>query len=318
MKDLFMDFDNIQSPDWGWGVFYATDSNSVDKRCRWRPDLNGYDCPGGFLPWGSSIQSDSSKKGTGSYSAGNPMVNSEWGGGAGCHFDDNIGDVDQTNAVNSDGDNLMGDEHCQCNYHFSGQWNKWVDNWVANGLNGQSYSWAADLAMCWTNNIRDMINLQNAMWWKHNDWNNQKIPIANYGGSADANRPWWGWNEIPMTRTSITDISKWDAVMLKLPAGACGSGINDNLDCLDNKYYPQIESDLKRFVDAKYLGVGEGSTPSSNVIIAREYTDASDNFFREFFCQQWTYGQFKIVFKSKDSDGVGACYLDWATSTIQV
>jgi len=33
---LFMpDFDNIQNLSWGWGVFYATSSNSVDQRCYW-------------------------------------------------------------------------------------------------------------------------------------------------------------------------------------------------------------------------------------------------------------------------------------------
>ncbi|CAK0906499.1 unnamed protein product [Prorocentrum cordatum] len=33
MGDMFLDYDNFQDDDWGWGVFYATDSNAVDKRC---------------------------------------------------------------------------------------------------------------------------------------------------------------------------------------------------------------------------------------------------------------------------------------------
>ena len=53
MATLYPDFDNVQSDDWGWGVFYATDSNSADKRCRYLEDPgNGYgpiyDCPEGM------------------------------------------------------------------------------------------------------------------------------------------------------------------------------------------------------------------------------------------------------------------------------
>ena len=52
MATLYPDFDNVQSDGWGWGVFYATDSNSVDQRCRYLEDPgNGYgpiyDCPKG-------------------------------------------------------------------------------------------------------------------------------------------------------------------------------------------------------------------------------------------------------------------------------
>jgi len=312
MHKFFPEFDNIQSQDWGWGVFYASDSNAVDQRCIWFEDKGGYDCPGGWLPGGGQFVGDSTKKGAGWYPAGNPYADANLGGGAGCHFGGD--DIDQTDAVNGNSDNLMGDNNCQCNYNFADNWGNWVDNWVANGLGGTSYSWAADMAMCWMNNFRDMIKLQNALWWKHRDWNNDKVPIANRDGTAEGNRPWWGWNEIPVDRKEIGNLGNWDAVMLKLPAGVT------DLQSLDSKYYPQVEKDLQSFDDAKYLGVGKESTPSSNVIIARENMDDAENFYREFFCQQWTYGSFQIVYESKDADGIGAgaCYLDWAISKILV
>merc|ERR1711907_761629 len=51
LKNILYDLDNIQTDDWGWGVFYATDANAVDGRCEYRDDWTppGWDCPGYFV-----------------------------------------------------------------------------------------------------------------------------------------------------------------------------------------------------------------------------------------------------------------------------
>ena len=49
MANAIPEYDIFQSDDYGAGVFYATDSNSVDKRCRWWGDDGIYDCPNGYI-----------------------------------------------------------------------------------------------------------------------------------------------------------------------------------------------------------------------------------------------------------------------------
>lgn len=318
MNVVFRDFDHIQDEDWGWGVFYASDSNSVDKRCLWVPEHNGYDCPGGWIPFNEAFFSDHEKKGAGWYAAGNPHAEGG-GGGAGCHFNGGDG-IDQTDAINSNNQNLMDGYDCQCNYAaFNDDWGAWVDNWRLNGLSGgQSASWAMDIAACWMNNLRDMIQLQNHLWWKRAEWNDLTVPEVEYDlGSARANRPYWGWNEIPMSREQITNIDNWDGIMIKLPADACHSdnGRHDALSCYDRRYHKAIERSLEAFVQARYLGLGADSSLNSAVVLAREYMDSSNNYFREFFCESWTSpsGKYKIVFVPD-----GDCYLDHGDEVVTV
>jgi hypothetical protein len=310
MSKLFSDFDNIQDPDWGWGVFYATDSNSVDKRCRWLADDNGYDCPGGWFPLNDNFQSDDTKLGAGWYPAGNPYSGGG-GGGAGCHFDN--GGIDQTNAYTVLNQNLVQDYDCQCNYIFNVDWGIWVDQWRG-AIGGSGASWANDIAACWMNNLRDMIKLQNQLWWKRWDWSDRSVPYVEYDSStAWKNRPYWGWNEIPVSREVITNMDNWDAVMIKLPADACisNNGRNDTLSCYDPRFHHSIENAIDDYVQGGYLGVGKSASPSSSMVLAREYMDDSGNYFREFFCESWVSpnGKYQLVFEADDGSG-GACYLD--------
>merc|ERR1712151_628740 len=93
-------------------------------------------------------------------------------------------------------------------------------------------SWAMDLATCWTNNIRDMINIQNMVYWRRLDWNNQKVPLSHWEAEPGSLRQFWGWNEVPIDRTAIHDIKNWDTIMIKLPAAICGgTGVSDTVHC---------------------------------------------------------------------------------------
>ena len=71
---------------------------------------------------------------SGHRAAGNPYVDGQRGGGAGCHFanyDASVG-LDQTDAEDSHGDyNLVRDPSCQCNSGLKGgDWSAWVKRWI--------------------------------------------------------------------------------------------------------------------------------------------------------------------------------------------
>ena len=73
MPNLFFDFDSIQTQTWGWGVFYAHDSNCMDLRCRWLESDQIYDCPGGYYPVGRTVDIGRDKGGCGWLSRGQPL-----------------------------------------------------------------------------------------------------------------------------------------------------------------------------------------------------------------------------------------------------
>jgi len=110
------------------------------------------------------------------------------------------------------------------------------------------------------------------------------LPEVNYKqNDAVANRAYWGWNEVPVNRKIITSQSNWEAVMIKLPAAACGgNGEKDALSCIDKKYQRQLETSLDNWYSSGYLA------NNREIVIAREYMDASTNYFRQFFCEEWT------------------------------
>jgi len=290
MDKLFSDWGNVQKSTWDKGVFYPTDSNSADLRCAYFEvvgQYKGYDCPGGWIDADSGTWTpDSSKKGAGNYR------------GAGCHFN-HYNSIDQTNAKDASGINLVGSYECQCEMSFKQDWSKWIDQWVDNSYlgGGTGASWQADLAGCWVNNPRDMINLQNQFYWKRQDWNNQRVPQVHYKqNDAAANRPYWGWNEVPVDRVTIADEANWDAVMIKLPAAVCGgTGENDLLSCVPHKYQVQFEKQLTQWKNKGFL--------KHEIVIAREYMDKSSNYFRKFFCQSWTSpnNKFKITYQPNQS-----------------
>jgi len=336
MYDMFEDYDNIQSDDWGWGVFYPFDANTVDKRCRYDDSNDGWDCPGGWMDADGSFTADPSKKGAGYYEPGNPDAGYE-GGGAGCHFQPGDNVIDQDDAYVGD-QNLVQDKSCQCNYIFNDNWDHWVQTWMANrdsskynpggsrpwfGGGAQAPTWGMDIAACWTNNPTDMIKLQNAIWAAAGDWNNQRAPLSDWkdpkaDGDVAAsvhNRVYWGWNEIPVG-TRIEKPEYWDAVMIKLPANVCEDGNlggQDFIECLKMCAQQQLEADIDQWVNKGKLLKGEGNAgnrPGSSVVIAREYYDSSTGRYqRWFFCEDWTSpsGKYQIRY---NPNGGNDCFLD--------
>lgn len=337
METFFADYDTIQQDDWGWGVFYPTDSNSVDKRCRWLGSEQLYDCPGGFIPWGGDFQEDSSFRGAGYYNAGNPYAHDNMGGGAGCHFE--TWAIDQTDAWNQDGENSVMNEDCQCNTFFRGddknnEWAPWVQNWLANSKakDGFDYNWfsqykaptwALDVGTCWMYNPRDMINLQNQIYWARMDWSAQNVPQSNWGNDASSLRPYWGWNEVPMPIDKITNPKNWDAVIIKLPAAICGSnGDTDSVHCLGAGQQERLQDDLNDWFKAGYLLPGVehiSQRPGSYVVFVREIMDKWQNWYRVFYCENWELKTrstgIKVVHIPMGTDNPsGACYAEWQSS----
>lgn len=339
MNQLFKDYENIQKYNWGNGVFYAADSNSCDQRCRWLPDKNGYDCPGGFIPWGGKFQIKSDCRGAGSYPEGNPNVDSTHGGGSGCHWGGNYGYNASDQVSGDDGKvSLLRNHHCECNYAFKNQqdpygynatqngWNGWVDHFHQVALGGKAaHSAMGDIAACWVNNPRDMINLQNWLWWDRTLWNDQLQPIADYWNSKDVvhARRFWGWNEVPVSRTVVQNANNWDAVMIQLPAGICSDGV-DTPFCLSQDAQAHVDQDLAAWRSSGYLKPGlhnVAKRPGSYMAFVRQKIDASGNYFKEFFCTSWTSqgGKFAIVYLPISGlNPTGACYVDTKANDTEV
>jgi len=318
MQNMWANFDNIQDDDWGNGVFYASDANAADLRCVYLAEQNGWDCPGGWID-SDGLFTEDGHKGSGSYEAGNPDIyggaGKGGGGGSGCHYES--GAIDQPDAYDSNGNNLVQDANCQCNYAFRDDWSKWVDTWTShtqqkpgfedrNWLDGsgrQAPAWGADTAACWVNNPRDMIQLQNALFWGRASWNNQLIPQSDWSQqTSEELRKYWGWNEIPVATSIVNDPEQWDAIIIKLPADVCSKGdwgAHDDPSCLSSVAKDQLENDLDQFVNngKLVLGLGNiGNRPGSYVLFVREYgsiydsspgSDLGVNWSREFFCSNW-------------------------------
>lgn len=332
MEKIWHEFDKIQDSSWGWGVFYAADANAADKRCRHQSW--GWDCPGGWVDSNGVFHADSSKKGAGFYPMGNPDANLG-GGGAGCHFDTNSRNIDQVDAVTSDNQNLVQDANCQCNYHFNKDWNAWVKDWMANNKQKSGFEWrdwlgsggkkapqwAVDTTICWVNNPRDMISLQNAIFFARDQWLNNMAPTM----GPDPTMHYWGWNEVPVTRTLVDDPKNWDAVMIKLPEMVCGDGGPDALRCLSGEAHNQLEKDLDTFVGKGSLKPGKDhvtSRPGSYIVLVREFDVNHNNLYtRQFYCESWKSpsGKYQIVFEAQTSaKDMGTCYLDNAPSSVIV
>lgn len=337
MQSMFYDFDKIQDTDWGWGVFFATDANSVDKRCLYRDDWGGYDCPGHYIDFNSGeISDDDTKFGSGAYTSGNPDTDQGGGGGSGCHFDNAI---DQPDSDDPNG-NLVSDANCQCNYEYSGQWSKWVDAWSyhskqkpgfenRNWLNSNGKlapAWAVDTGACWVNNPRDLIDLQNALHWLHSNWNNQLIPTSDWDSMQSSElRKYWGWNEIPVSKLVANDPQQWDAIIIKLPADTCQNGDwgkQDDPSCLSDAAQQQLEQDLDDYVKNGKLLLGADNIakrPGSYMLFVREYgttfgsqatNDFGVNWAREFFCANWVSPskKYSVIY---GNPGTGStCYVD--------
>ena len=319
MNVLMYDFDNVQSDAWGYGVFYASDSNSVDLRCKYFADSDGWDCPGYWLDDKGHAKRYSDRHGAGAYPAGNPYVNSNNGGGAGCHFDPKNRQIDQTDAWDN-GKNLVTDKHCQCNYALKGgdsPWKDWVYQWLNHAQakggegwqgwfgRGKAPSFALDFGACWVNNPRDMIGLQNALYYAALEWSNQLIPQASYDWNNPASwRYYWGWNEVPVTRTTMDNPANWDAIIIKLPAAVCGhDGKDDTLNCLSDQIAYNLEYNLDQLKSQNLIKPGlhnAASRPGSSVVILKEQrTSKYAKWFRFFFCESWTSpsGTWQVVYE---------------------
>jgi hypothetical protein len=331
MQKLFHNWDSIQDDDWHEGVFYGTDSNSVDQRCRWLEKHQGYDCPGGWIPRDGQFQPAYDKKGAGNYASGNPTKNGG-GGGAGCHFASYRSAIDQFES--SGIMQLVSDRHCQCNLDLkTNSWGSWVQQWKDHGKaragfewmgwfgKGKSPSFGAGIAACWVNNPRDMIQLQNALWSRKDDWNNLRTPIAE---AFDDSRPssqrrYWGWNEVPLDSMVVNDPANWDAIVLKLPAAACGDKAQRHFaSCMSTEAQMSLEKQLHWYENKGYLRPGKENQdkhPGSYVVLMRERYVGYRSWERDFFCESWQSpkNMYSIAYRDwAHSDGVGACYVEYA------
>lgn len=179
------------------------------------------------------------------------------------------------------------------------------------------------------NNLRDMIDLQNALHWQHFQWNNQMIPTSNWESMQSSElRKYWGWNEVPVSKSITNDPQQWDAIIIKLPADTCQQndwGVNDDPSCLSDFAQQQLEQDLDDFVKNGKLLTGVDNVaqrPGSYVLFVREWglpygSDAGGDFgvnwSREFFCANWVSpnNKYQVVYGNPGKDSF--CFVDTLT-----
>lgn len=327
MSNMFYEFDKIQTKDWGWGVFYPFDSNAVDFRCQWlepKGTPKMYNCPGYSKVFGGKPAADANMFGAGYFPAGNPWANPKWGGGAGCHFsglpygcnDKTLctNDIDSVDRPQLGKDlNLVQDPSCQCNYKFADDWSHWVNS-LGDMSKEKTKGTLPEAAMCWTNNIKDMINLQNNLYWSKDTW----FASGEKGDRGPSGM--WGWNEVPMPRTGsggITNPTNWDAVVIKMPLYVCKSnGGNDHLGCISSTAATNLETDLSKWVKDKLLVPGAaniGKRPGSYVVLMREWYETNHNSHSYFFCECWSSPgrKWEVVYiPPAGKDTAGACYIE--------
>merc|ERR1719215_1177842 len=98
-----------------------------------------------------------------------------------------------------------------------------------------------DSAICWVNNMRDMMGMQNQIYWARRTWNDGQVPDVDFSvNKPEQQRRYWGWNEVPVSRAKLQDDQSWEAFVILLPAGICddgkdivkGTGGADTPDCL--------------------------------------------------------------------------------------
>jgi len=270
------------------------------------------------------------KIGAGGYSSGNPYTGGG-GGGAGCHFDTDQQKIDQTDAYKGSV-NLVDDYTCHCNSQLSGNnWGDWLDQWLGyatpkDGFSwdgwfggGKAPSWAVDIGACWVTNVKDLIDLQNQFYYYRSSWSNQLIPASDWeSGSVEESRKYWGWNEIPLSKSALEDSSNWDATFILLPAGLCdSSGKVDSYSCLTWGAQSTMEADLTNFVNNGIISPGRAqrdNKPGSNVLFVRQYQIKTDLWNREFYCEAVTTNSavWKIV------STTDYCYLEYGSTSLTV
>ena len=221
-------------PKWNHGVFYAHDSNCVDKRGFYISDYE-YDMPYTHATQSNYIR-DEHQYGSGSREAGNPC----WDPSKvvpGIHCASDYEEVKVSGGTNSYFD-VDGKYATSVNEGFykSGWCNincekfspssvgdrpryDGVDEWSKNRFLSlamhalldrwhKTDDWEYYLfnLIGWTPHIHAMLTLQNALWTHRSDYNSQ-CEVKNYRG----------WNEIPMSSDTMLKANTWGASCIVLP-----------------------------------------------------------------------------------------------------
>ena len=313
--------------DFDIGVYYPTDSNSVDNRCH-DPGNGIKECP----VQGVALQT------TG-------PLNYD---GTGCHKGD------QEDSPSPDGTLLVSGVNCQCNADLSGhRWNDWVDHWLKyagssggwsgkwfrknqagipyyekNGKVGKAPMTVLDQVSCSMNNKKDAAQLQNALWERRFEWWNGTLPTARFAlelqgidvasdrrvlGSQVADRYYFGWNEAPVLGTIDRKPESWDAILIKLPAQ------KDSLSDLGPEAIQNLGTRLIELLkdSGQTIGSPDGI---QTVVLTENYSEPKQGWQHAFQCENFNFGPasgtLRLTFVPETdptTGGKGACYLSQAS-----
>lgn len=304
-------------------TFYFHDSNALDGRCWYNAQTKECEEP---ADWPDD--------------RGGPSDHQ----GRGCHF----GDFPPVTGTSPSGVSLTQGRNCQCNANLSGNdWNDWIDHYLEfayppddgldtftffkgnkpdipfdqpDGRNAKSSAAFVDWSACWTDNLADMIDLQNALWQRRAEWWNGQIPLqpAEHRNTTDVEgQPYyWGWNEIPLRKSA--DLSKnHDAWIISLPAGVSDL---EQLNSVAKKY-------LLNLMESAITDIGPGGDQfrpgtqlvpnrpekSQVVVMAQNYV-GDDKWERQFFCQNYSFGgtessKLSLKVEPAADGGDSACFI---------
>merc|ERR1719265_2566285 len=241
--------------------------------------------------------------------------------------------IDQVGMTDGTGGHLslVQDPNCQCHYLFNDNWYHWIQfaetYWNDCSYNpGYKPSWYMDWTACWMNKIKDMIRLQNWLYWEREEYLDGSIPWTSWDFVKDGwkARQYWGWNEVPANAQVINDPGTWDALLITLPAFTCqpsgGKYKQDYLACLSDDAKKSLDAQLEKYENEGALKPGENmaaSRPGSSVAIARQNPDnfhqskmtSTIGWTREFYCEDYETYKYKIVWKKEKDENKAGCYI---------
>lgn len=248
---------------------------------------------------------------------GNPYYDNSKGGGTGCHLyvDGGKSSINQIDAIDPNGLNLVKNYDCECDtsfveapgcnqFAYSGYqggdtncWDEWIKHWIAWD---KTNTFPVDIKMrdvaaCWMHSMRDMINLQNWFWLNRRDWTTDT-------GKYD----YWGWNEIPIQASYTNDPLNYKTLAIILPVDAW------DLSSMNKQYKIAVMKALAWYERKKYLKPGKrfrSKRPGSYITLLRQKEDANGNFDFEFFCESVVLGQKYVIVYEPENGGTGSCYV---------
>ena len=305
---IYAHSDQLFDPSWHYGVFYAHDANGDIRalpQCNWPEDHGPDECKYIATPpqlYGWDYDKGPDHRPTMQVHPGNPKYyGSQSGGGTGLHtlIIDGSGNFRHPE-VNESGIFANGDQpdtwlgwYSGANYALRGDgtWtpfytkfldlcNKTGTVWNEYGENTCGWQYFGDFYVPWVDNLTDMINIQNLLWIKKEEWTRHSgYPRAGVDPDdpKDYKSSYQGWNEVPVSAQVTLDSSKATALVCCLPPG-----YNTISEWLSNYGSDENKKNIIREKMRKYKNLSPGWA-AKEIVFAKTYTLDGGTTYQMYF-----------------------------------